>query len=81
MNWRRLKKQLLAKNYKYARPGIEDMPWGTRDMSVADPFGNRLTFTSAISTYEGKCAYRAAVLRRRAQITDTHRGEFPPSNA
>jgi hypothetical protein len=24
------------------------MPWGTRDMSVADPFGNRLTFTSAI---------------------------------
>jgi len=43
-------KQLLAKDYKYARPGIEDMPWGTRDMSVADPFSNRLTFTSAIST-------------------------------
>jgi uncharacterized glyoxalase superfamily protein PhnB len=35
---------------KYARPGIEDMPWGTRDMSVKDPFGNRLTFTTAIST-------------------------------
>src|SRR5258708_319886 len=43
-------KQLLEKNYKYARPGIEEMPWGTKDMSVADPFGNRLTFTSAIST-------------------------------
>jgi uncharacterized glyoxalase superfamily protein PhnB len=43
-------KQLLARNYKFARPGIEDMPWGTRDMSVKDPFGNRLTFTSAIST-------------------------------
>ena len=42
-------KQLLEKNYKYARPGIEQMPWGTRDMSIADPFGNRLTFTSAIS--------------------------------
>jgi hypothetical protein len=41
-------KELLAKNYKYARPGIEQMPWG-RDMSVADPFGNRLTFTSATS--------------------------------
>jgi hypothetical protein len=25
------------------------MPWGTRDMTIADPFGNRLTFTSAIS--------------------------------
>lgn len=41
--------QLLARNYKYARPGIEDMPWGSRDMSISDPFGNRLTFTSAIS--------------------------------
>jgi hypothetical protein len=25
------------------------MPWGTRDLSVGDPFGNRLTFTDAIS--------------------------------
>ncbi len=43
-------KQLLAKNYKFARPGIEQMPWGTRDMSIADPFGNRLTFANAISS-------------------------------
>ena len=43
-------KQLLAKQYRYARPGIEETPWGSRDMSVSDPFGNRLTFTSAIST-------------------------------
>jgi uncharacterized glyoxalase superfamily protein PhnB len=42
--------ELASKHYKYARPGIEDMPWGTRDMSVKDPFGNRLTFTTAIST-------------------------------
>jgi uncharacterized glyoxalase superfamily protein PhnB len=42
-------KELLAKGYKYAQPGIEAMPWGSRDMSVTDPFGNRLTFTSAIS--------------------------------
>jgi catechol 2,3-dioxygenase-like lactoylglutathione lyase family enzyme len=35
---------LTAKRYKYARPGIENMPWGTRDMSIKDPFGNRLTF-------------------------------------
>jgi hypothetical protein len=41
---------LLAKNYKYARPSIEEMPWGSRDMSITDPFGNRLTFTNAIST-------------------------------
>jgi hypothetical protein len=47
--------QLLAKDYKYARPGIEETPWGSRDMSVHDPFGNRLTCTSAISTSQGKC--------------------------
>ncbi|MGI9179678.1 MAG: glyoxalase superfamily protein [Longimicrobiaceae bacterium] len=42
--------QLLAARYKYARPGVEQTPWGTREMSIADPFGNRLTFTSAVST-------------------------------
>lgn len=41
--------ELLAKNYKNARPGVETTPWGSRDMRIADPFGNHLTFTSAIS--------------------------------
>ncbi len=41
--------RLLAQKHKNARPGIEDMPWG-RDMSITDPFGNRLTFTSAAGT-------------------------------
>jgi hypothetical protein len=27
------------------------MPWGTRDMSVKDPFGNRLTFTDATTKH------------------------------
>ncbi|MES2951983.1 MAG: glyoxalase superfamily protein [Pseudomonadota bacterium] len=43
-------KQLIEKQYKYARPVIQETPWGSRDMSITDPFGNRLTFTSAIST-------------------------------
>lgn len=38
--------ELTSKQYKYARPGINEMPWGTREVSVADPFGNKLTFTS-----------------------------------
>jgi catechol 2,3-dioxygenase-like lactoylglutathione lyase family enzyme len=37
--------ELCGKRYGFARPGIADMPWGTRDMSITDPFGNRLTFT------------------------------------
>ena len=33
-------KQLLDKHYKYGRPGIEAMPWGSKDMTIRDPFGN-----------------------------------------
>jgi uncharacterized glyoxalase superfamily protein PhnB len=41
--------ELVAKAYEHARPSVGATPWGTRDMIVADPFGNRLAFTSAIS--------------------------------
>lgn len=36
--------QLMAANYKYARPGIEQTPWDSREVRIADPFGNRLVF-------------------------------------
>lgn len=42
--------ELLAKNYKYSRPGIEETPWGSREMSIHDPFGNRLTFFQRSTT-------------------------------
>jgi uncharacterized glyoxalase superfamily protein PhnB len=35
---------LLAKQYKNARPGIEETPWGTREMTISDPFGNAISF-------------------------------------
>ena len=35
--------ELTAKNYNYAKPSIQDLPWG-RVMEVADPFGNRIRF-------------------------------------
>jgi uncharacterized glyoxalase superfamily protein PhnB len=44
-----LQAELAAKPYRHARPAVATMPWGTRDMTVTDPFGNRLTFTDAIS--------------------------------
>ena len=43
-------RQLSAKQYRYARPTIEATPWGSHDMSVTDPFGNRLTFTDTVDT-------------------------------
>jgi catechol 2,3-dioxygenase-like lactoylglutathione lyase family enzyme len=36
--------ELAEKRYKNARPGIQAQPRGN-DMSLADPFGNRLIFT------------------------------------
>ena len=44
-----LQRELATRPYRHARPTAETMPWGTRDMSLTDPFGNRLTFTDAIS--------------------------------
>lgn len=38
---------LNAKQFRNARPGVEDMPWGTREMRITDPFSNRLTFVQA----------------------------------
>ena len=40
--------ELEQKHYGYARPGIEAMPWGSRDMNVRDPYRNRLTFPDAV---------------------------------
>lgn len=40
---------LARRHHPGARPHIETMPWGTRDLRVTDPHGNRLVFTDAIS--------------------------------
>ncbi len=37
-------REFTNKDYKFARPGIVDQPWGLRELSVADPFGNRIVF-------------------------------------
>ena len=40
--------ELIARQYRHARPSIIEQPWGWRDMEVSDPFGNRLVFTEAM---------------------------------
>src|SRR4051812_47735283 len=37
-------KELNEKKYRHARPGYEDQEWGTRETTISDPFGNRVTF-------------------------------------
>ncbi|MGD1868854.1 MAG: glyoxalase superfamily protein [Neomegalonema sp.] len=41
---RKFHASLQRKSYKYARPGLEKMPWGLEEMKVADNFGNTLIF-------------------------------------
>ena len=35
--------ELNGKAYKFARPGLTELPWGLQ-IEVADPFGNRIRF-------------------------------------
>jgi catechol 2,3-dioxygenase-like lactoylglutathione lyase family enzyme len=46
----RLCSDLDAKAYRHARPQLEERPWGNREITIPDPFGNRLTFWTAIPT-------------------------------
>jgi len=36
--------ELIGKNYKNNRPGLEKPDWGGLEMTVTDPCGNRITF-------------------------------------
>ncbi len=36
--------ELIAKQYKYNRPGLEMQFWGAKSVTVHDPFGNKLEF-------------------------------------
>lgn len=37
--------EIIAKGYNYLRPGIERREWGADEMTLTDPFGNRLRLT------------------------------------
>ncbi len=40
---------LKTKNYKYYRPSVEKTFYNTLEMSVTDPFGNKLSFNQELS--------------------------------
>ena len=41
---RALHREMSEKHYAYAKPGLEEAPWGALTLEVADPFGNKLLF-------------------------------------
>ncbi len=41
--------ELLSRPYKYYRPGLEKTFYGTLEIALHDPFGNRLSFNEYIT--------------------------------
>lgn len=41
-------REIITKGYRYMRPALETMPWGTLEVGVIDPFGNRIFFCQSI---------------------------------
>lgn len=42
---RKYHKELIEKNYKFNKPGLEIAPWNAPCIEVIDPFSNKLLFT------------------------------------
>jgi catechol 2,3-dioxygenase-like lactoylglutathione lyase family enzyme len=41
-----LLEEISEVGYRALRPGVEEMPWGMRELQLLDPFGNRIVFCS-----------------------------------
>jgi glyoxalase superfamily protein len=39
-----LQRELIGKNYRHNRPGLEKQTWGMTEVAVTDPFNNRIVF-------------------------------------
>ena len=53
--------ELTDKNYKYYRPGLQEQEWGYTEMSLTDPFNNKLIFCESRESIEA---------RRRSEATN-----------
>jgi len=40
--------ELAGKDYRYAKPGLNDAPWDAKTFMLTDPFGNKLTFNEPL---------------------------------
>jgi catechol 2,3-dioxygenase-like lactoylglutathione lyase family enzyme len=41
---RELHRELNDKKYRHNRPGLQEQEWGRTELTVTDPFNNRITF-------------------------------------
>jgi len=50
---RDLQRELNDKRYRHMRPGIQEQEWGMTEVSVIDPFNNRITFGERAQQHAG----------------------------
>lgn len=43
-----LQRELIDKNYRHNRPGLQQQDWGMLEVAVVDPFNNRIVFGEPI---------------------------------
>jgi catechol 2,3-dioxygenase-like lactoylglutathione lyase family enzyme len=48
-----LHRELIGKQYKYNRPGLQKQDWGMLELQVVDPFNNRITFGEPVEKAPG----------------------------
>jgi hypothetical protein len=48
-----LHRELIDKNYRHNRPGLQQQEWGMTELTVTDPFNNRITFGERTETAAG----------------------------
>ena len=47
---RELHQELSAKQYRHNSPGLQEQEWGMTELTVTDPFNNRITFGERTAT-------------------------------
>jgi hypothetical protein len=47
---RALQRELSDKKYRHNRPGLQEQEWGMTELTVTDPFNNRITFGERTAT-------------------------------
>jgi hypothetical protein len=47
---RELHRELNDKKYRHNHPGLTEQEWGMTEVTVVDPFNNRITFGEATET-------------------------------
>jgi len=48
-----LHRELIDRKYRHNRPGLQQQEWGMTELTVTDPFNNRITFGERTETAAG----------------------------